>query len=86
MRQINSHKLCEKIKKSKSKDINAFRSCIIALYVRGIMGDGLERDKEFIQELKEEIQKMDTKDFDKIKKMQIDYLIGNLKSAEKVFN
>lgn len=86
LRQINSHKLCEKIKKSKSKDINAFRSCIIALYVRGIMGDGLERDKEFIQELKEEIQKMDTKDFDKIKKMQIDYLIGNLKSAEEVFN
>lgn len=86
LRQINSHKLCEKIKKSKSKDINAFRSCIIALYVRGIMGDGLERDKEFIQELKEEIQKIDTKDFDKIKKMQIDYLIGNLKSAEEVFN
>ena len=49
------------------------------------MGDGLERDKEFIQELKEEIQMMDTKDFDKIKKMQIDYLIGNLKSAEEVF-
>lgn len=85
LRQINLHRLCEKIKKSKSKDINAFRSCIIALYVRGIMGDGLERDKEFIQELKEEIQAMDTKDFDKIKNMQIDYLIGNLKSAEEVF-
>lgn len=85
LRQINIHKLCEKIKKSKSKDINAFRSCIITLYVRGIMGDGLERDKEFIQELKEEVQTMDTKDFDKIKKMQIDYLIGNLKSAEEVF-
>ena len=49
------------------------------------MGDGLERDKEFIQELKEDIQTMDTKDFDKIKKMQIDYLIGNLKSAEKLY-
>lgn len=85
LRQINIHKLCEKIKKSKSKDINAFRSCIITLYVRGLMGDGLERDKEFIQELKEEVQTMDTKDFDKIKKMQIDYLIGNLKSAEEVF-
>lgn len=85
LRQMNIHKLCEKIKKSKSKDINAFRSCIITLYVRGIMGDGLERDKEFIQELKEKIQTMDTKDFDKIKKMQIDYLIGNLKSAEEVF-
>lgn len=85
LRQMNIHKLCEKINKSKSKDINAFRSCIITLYVRGIIGDGLERDKEFIQELKEKIQTMDTKDFDKIKKMQIDYLIGNLKSAEAVF-
>ncbi len=85
LRQINISELCEKIKKSKSKDINAFRSCIIMLYVRGIMGDGLEQDKEFLQELNEKIQMINTKDFDNIKKMQIDYLIGNLKSAEEIF-
>ncbi len=85
LRQINISKLCDKIKKSKSKDIHAFRGCIIVLYVRGIIGNGLEQDKKFLQELYEGIQVMDTKDFDKIKKMQINYLIENLKSAYKIF-
>ena len=85
LRQINIDKLCEKIKKSKSKDIHAFRSCIIVLYVRGIMGDGLEQDEERLQELCNGIEAMETKDFDKIKKMQIKYLLENLKSAEEIF-
>ena len=83
LRQINIPELCEKIKGSKSKDINAFRACIITLYVRGIMGDGLEQDEEKLQELANGIETMDTEDFDTIKKMQIRYLIENLKSAEK---
>lgn len=86
LRQINISKLCEKIKKSKPKDINAFRSCIIMLYVRGIIGYGVEQDREFLQELNDGIQAMDTKDFGKIKKVQISYLRENLKSAEEVFN
>lgn len=83
--QINITKLCENIKKSKSKDINAFRSCIIMLYVRGIMGDGLEKDKDRLQELSNRVQEMDTEDFDTIKKMQINYLLGNLQSANEIF-
>lgn len=83
--QINIPKLCEKIQKSKSKDIHAFRSCILMLYVRGIMGEGLEKDEERLQELSDGIQEMDMEDFDIIKKMQKNYLLDNLQSAKEIF-
>lgn len=84
--QININKLCEKIKKSKSKDINSFRSCIISLYVSGIMGDGIKKDEERLEELINGIKEMDSESFDKIKKMQINYLSGNLQRAVEIFN
>ncbi len=85
LKQISIPKLCKKIKESKSKDINAFRACIITLYVRGVMGVGLEQDEEQLQELRNGIETMDIEEFDRIKKMQIRYLIENLKSAGKIF-
>ena len=85
LKQMSLSVLCEKIKNSNSKDIDAFRECIITLYVRGIMGDGLKKDEGVLRELSDEIQKMHTDDFDRIKKMQVKYLIKNLQSAIEMF-
>ena len=43
LKQMSLSMLCEKIKKSNSRDIDAFRNCILTLYVKGIMGDGDRR-------------------------------------------
>lgn len=85
LRQINIPILCEKIKESKPIDIDAFRGCIITLYVRGIMGDGLKQDERELQELENGIQEMGMEDFDIIKKLQINYLLENLHSAKEIF-
>ena len=85
LKQMRISALCEKVMKSNSKDINAFRSCIITLYVKGIMGEGLKKDEEALRELSDEIQKMDTEGFDRIKKMQLKYLLKNLQSAVEQF-
>lgn len=73
--------LAEKIEKSKSYDINAFRGCILYLYVQPAMGNALKSEREKLVELKDRIEKMDKSGFDKIKRMQVRYLISNLQRA-----
>lgn len=85
LKQMSLSMLCEKIKKSNSRDIDAFRNCILTLYVKGIMGDGLKKDEEALCKLKDEVEKMDTEGFDRIKKMQLKYLLKNLQSAVEMF-
>ena len=73
--------LAEKIEKSKSYDINAFRGCILTLYIQFAMGNALKSEREKLVELKDRIEKMDQSGFDKIKSMQVGYLISNLQRA-----
>lgn len=84
--QCNITQLAEKIGASKSYDIHAFRGCILSLYVQTSMGDALKLEREKIVELKDNIEKMDQSHFDKIKKMQIRYLILNLQKAIEVYD
>lgn len=86
LRQLDITKLCIKISKANSKDINSFRDCILSLYTRGIMGTGLEQDEEQLHEFRNGIGSINIEDFDKIKKLQIKYLISNLKVAEGVYS
>lgn len=79
--QFDISQLVEKISKSMSYDVHAFRGCILALYVQTTMGDALKLEKDMVVALKEGIEKIDQSNFDKIKKMQIGYLISNLQYA-----
>lgn len=84
--QFEIFQLVEKISKSMSYDIHAFRGCILGLYVQTSMGDALKLEYDKVVELKEEVEKIDQSHFDNIKKMQIGYLILNLQSAIEVYD
>ena len=75
--------LVTKICNSKSYDIHAFRACIIELYVRNALGNALKEDGERIDKLLAELNETDRNKFDKIKNMQIKYLIENLEKAKE---
>lgn len=79
--QFDILQLVEKISKSMSYDIHAFRGCILGLYVQTSMGDALRLEHDKIVALKEKVEKIDQSHFDKIKRMQIGYLISNLQYA-----
>ena len=83
--QYNISQLTEKISASKSYDVHAFRGCILSLYVQTAMGDALKLEREKIVELKDGIERLDQSPFDKIKKMQIRYLISNLQKAIEMY-
>ena len=74
--QFEIFQLVEKISKSMSYDIHAFRGCILGLYVQTSMGDALKLEYDKVVALKEEVEKIDQSHFDNIKKMQIGYLIS----------
>ena len=84
--QFEIFQLVEKISKSMSYDIHAFRGCILGLYVQTSMGDALKLEYDKVVALKEEVEKIDQSHFDNIKKMQIGYLILNLQSAIEVYD
>lgn len=84
--QYDISQLVVKISKSKSYDIHAFRGCILALYLQTSIGDALKLEREKIEELKERIEKIDQSHFDKIKKMQIGYLILNLQKVIEMYD
>lgn len=84
--QFDILQLVEKISKSMSYDIHAFRGCILGLYVQTSMGEALKLEHDKIVALKEKVEKIDQSHFDKIKKMQIGYLISNLQYAIEKFD
>ena len=86
LRQMDIPNLCRRIEQSGSKDINAFRGCILSLYVQGYMGKGLEMDGEKVQELRNGVEGISNEKFDNIKKLQLRYLISNLVAAEQKFS
>lgn len=81
--QIDMEYLATKICNSKSYDIHAFRACIIELYVRNTLGNALKEDCERIDKLLEKLEETDKTNFDKIKNMQIKYLVENLEKAKE---
>lgn len=83
--KINIQELVQKIEEAKSYEIQDFRKCINSLYINNSIGKLLKEDKEKISEMITEIQKMDKTKFDKIKKMQLKYLVENLQSAELTY-
>lgn len=83
--QYDISRLVEKIRQSESNDINAFRGCILLLYIQNAIGDALRLESEKIVKLAEGIEKMDQSHFDKIKSMQIRYLISNLQKAVEMY-
>lgn len=83
--QIDAKYLATKISNSKSYDINAFRACVLELYVRNTVGNALKEDCERIDKLLAEVENLDKTKFDRIKKMQIEYLIENLKKAKESY-
>lgn len=84
--QMDMEYLTTKIYNSKSYDINAFRACIIEIYVRNTLGNALKEDGERIDKLLKELEKLDKTKFDRIKKMQIKYLVENLKKAKESYD
>lgn len=83
--QMDMEYLVTKICDSKSYDIQAFRACIIELYVRNTHGNALKEDAERVVKLLEELEKLDKTKFDRIKNMQIKYLVENLKKAKESY-
>lgn len=83
--QMDMEYIATKICDSKSYDIHAFRACILELYVRNTLGNALKEDGERIDKLLIELEKLDKTKFDKIKRMQIKYLVDNLKKAKESY-
>lgn len=86
LRELDFEKLCKRIKDGTSKDLNAFRSCIISLYIRSNWGKVLEEESMMLSKLREYVENINTEGFDRIKKMQIEFLIENLKDGEKIYS
>lgn len=84
--KLDFEKLCKQIEGATSKDLHAFRSCIISLYARGILGKALEEESMLLSELRQCVENINTGGFDRIKKMQIKFLIENLKTGEEVYS
>lgn len=83
--QIDMECLITKICDSKSYDIQAFRACILELYVSNALGNALKEDGEKIDKLLAKLKQLDKTKFDKIKNMQIKYLVENLKKAKEAY-
>ena len=86
LRELDFEKLCKRIKDGTSKDLNAFISCIISLYIRSNWGKVLEEESMMLSKLREYVENINTEGFDRIKKMQIEFLIENLKDGEKIYS
>lgn len=84
--KLDLKKLCKRIEEATSKDLQAFRSCIISLYTRDILGKALAEESMLLSELRQCVENINIGGFDRIKKMQIKFLIENLKTGEEVYS
>lgn len=84
--RLSIDSLIDKLSKSKSFDINAFRSCILKLYDTPPIGPALQEEGPRLIALKDGIEKLDMKGFDKVKLMQIKYLLSNLDNVIMIYN
>ena len=83
--QMDMTNLAIKIGNSSSCDIHMFRACIAELYIRSTIGKALKEDGERIGKLKTELENLNKDEFDRIKKMQIRYLILDLDKAKESY-
>lgn len=84
--KLNMDRLINKLSKSKSSDLHAFRSCILQLYGMPPIEPALQQDGPRLIALKDGIEKLDTKGFDKVQLTQIKYLLLNLDKAIMMYN
>lgn len=73
--KLNIDSLINKLSKSKSFDLHAFRACILQLYGTPPIEPALEQDGPRLIALKDGIEKLDTKGLDKVQSTQIKYFL-----------
>lgn len=83
---FNIDHLLDKLSKSKSFDLHAFRSCILQLYGTPPIEPALQQDGPRLIALRDGIEKLDTKGLDKVQLTQIKYLLLNLDKAIMMYN
>lgn len=83
---FNIDHLIDKLSKSKSFDLHAFRSCILQLYGTPPIEPALQQDGPRLIVLKDGIEKLDTKGLDKVQLTQIKYLLLNLDKAIMIYD
>ena len=83
---LNIDHLIDKLSKSKSFDLHAFRSCILQLYGTPPIEPALQQDGPRLIVLKDGIEKLDTKGLDKVQLTQIKYLLLNLDKAIMIYD
>lgn len=81
LRELDFDKLCERIKGATSKDLQAFRNCIINIYIRGILGEPLE-ESILLKKLRGYVEGINKTQFDRIQTMQLELLIKDLETCE----
>ena len=83
---LNIDHLIDKLSKSKSFDLHAFRSCILQLYGTPPIEPALQQDGPRLIVLKDGIEKLDTKGLDKVQLTQIKYLLLSLDKAIMIYD
>lgn len=83
--RFDIEKLIDKIEKSSPKDIQSFRKCILLIY-RETYSKSLKQDIKQMQEIIKRLEKIKDHEIGNINKVQIGFLIENLKDAEKHFS
>ncbi len=83
--RFDIEKLIDKIEKSSPKDIQSFGRCILLIY-RETYSKSLKQDIKQMQEIIKRLEKIKDHEIGNINKVQIGFLIKNLKDAEKHFS
>ena len=80
MREINIQNLVDFLKNCTAQEINGIRGVFLSIYASVNIGEFMSGDKENLELLKDELQKLKKNytGFDKIQKKQIEWFIGNL--------
>ena len=80
VREINIQNLVDFLKNCTAQEINGIRGVFLSIYASVNIGEFMSGDKESLELLKDELQKLKNNytGFDKIQKKQIEWFIGNL--------
>lgn len=80
VREINIQNLVDFLKNCTAQEINGIRGVFLSIYASVNIGEFMSGDKENLELLKDELQKLKKNytGFDKIQKKQIEWFIGNL--------
>ena len=79
--QLDEIKLREKLENSSSRDLYAFKSCISTLYEDDSIRKALSCDENRLIKLKRDIEQLNKDQFDKIQRMNMEYIVKSIESA-----